>query len=180
MCGRFRSSSVRIAALAAAIATFSTCACADEIRLKDGKKLYGVIVAYEDNMFKVKTDYGFVLVEKDKIASIIPAAPGTPATKPEAAPPKTEAPAKSPATPKTDVAKPDAAKPATTPPSAPAARPPAASLINTPTAPPVAAQKPPTAAIASKDSKTARATTSSAPAVAQPAKSPASSAVPPV
>ena len=39
---------------------------ADEIRLKDGKKLYGVIVAYEDNMFKVKTDYGYVLVEKSQ------------------------------------------------------------------------------------------------------------------
>ncbi|HXM91541.1 MAG TPA: hypothetical protein VN974_08325 [Candidatus Dormibacteraeota bacterium] len=45
---------------------------ADEIRLKDGQKLYGVIVSYEDNMFKVKTDFGFVLVEKDKIASIVP------------------------------------------------------------------------------------------------------------
>jgi hypothetical protein len=50
---------------------------ADEIRLKDGKKLYGVIVAYEENMFKVKTDFGYVLVEKDKIASIIPDAPST-------------------------------------------------------------------------------------------------------
>jgi hypothetical protein len=29
-------------------------------------------VAYEDNMFKVKTDFGYVLVEKDKIASIVP------------------------------------------------------------------------------------------------------------
>jgi hypothetical protein len=45
---------------------------ADEIRLKDGKKLYGVIVGYDDNMFKVKTDFGYVLVEKDKIAQIIP------------------------------------------------------------------------------------------------------------
>src|SRR5262249_8972105 len=45
----------------------------DEIKLKDGKKLYGVIVGYEDNMFRVKTDFGFVLVEKDKIASIVPA-----------------------------------------------------------------------------------------------------------
>src|SRR6516225_6090109 len=45
---------------------------ADEIKLKDGKKLYGVIVGYEDNMFRVKTDFGFVLVEKDKIASIVP------------------------------------------------------------------------------------------------------------
>ena len=59
-------------------------AAADEIRLKDGKKLYGVIVAYEDNMFKVKTDFGYVLVEKDKIASIIPTAP--PAPKPEPKP----------------------------------------------------------------------------------------------
>ena len=45
---------------------------ADEIRLKDGKKLYGVIVGFDDNMFKVKTDFGYVLVEKDKIAQIIP------------------------------------------------------------------------------------------------------------
>ncbi len=81
-----------ICAGAIAVAT----ARADEIRLKDGKKLYGVIVAYEDNMFKVKTDFGFVLVEKDKIASIIPTAPGgQPATKNESpetkkAPPKPE------------------------------------------------------------------------------------------
>ena len=59
---------------------------ADEIRLKDGKKLYGVIVAYEDNMFKVKTDFGYVLVEKDKIASIIPDTPAdAPAAKAESA-----------------------------------------------------------------------------------------------
>ncbi len=56
---------------------------ADEIRLKDGKKLYGVIVAYEDNMFKVKTDFGYVLVEKDKIASIIPDTPAQPGAKPD-------------------------------------------------------------------------------------------------
>jgi hypothetical protein len=53
---------------------------ADEIRLKDGKKLYGVIVGYDDNMFKVKTDFGYVLVEKDKIASIVPDAAEQPAT----------------------------------------------------------------------------------------------------
>jgi hypothetical protein len=55
---------------------------ADEIRLKSGRKLYGVIVAYEDDMFKVKTDDGYELVRKDKIESIIPS---TPAGKPEAA-----------------------------------------------------------------------------------------------
>jgi hypothetical protein len=48
---------------------------ADEIRLKDGRKLNGVIVGYEDNMFKVKTDYGYELIEKDKITSIIPTTP---------------------------------------------------------------------------------------------------------
>jgi hypothetical protein len=63
---------------------------ADEIRLKDGKKLYGVIVAYEDNMFKVKTDFGYVLVEKDKIASIIPSSPANEAPKSEKAPVATE------------------------------------------------------------------------------------------
>src|SRR5258708_25245960 len=57
---------------------------ADEIRLKDGKKLYGVIVAYEENMFKAKTDFGYVLVEKDKIASIIPSAPASSETQPAA------------------------------------------------------------------------------------------------
>src|SRR5271154_1275233 len=49
---------------------------ADEIRLKDGNKLFGVIVAYEDNMFKVRTPFGYVLVEKDKIAEIVPSTIG--------------------------------------------------------------------------------------------------------
>ena len=65
-------------------------ALADEIRLKDGKKLYGVIVAYEDNMFKVKTDYGYVLVEKDKIAAIVPNSPASNDAKPATQPAKTD------------------------------------------------------------------------------------------
>jgi len=77
---------VRLASLCALSLAVTLPVCADEIRLKDGKKLYGVIVAYEENMFKVKTDFGFVLVEKDKIASIIPSAPAEaqPAAKPGA------------------------------------------------------------------------------------------------
>src|SRR5579872_672895 len=63
------------AVLAVAFCATAVSARADEIRLKDGKKLYGIIVAYEDNMFKVKTDFGYVLVEKDKIASIVPSTP---------------------------------------------------------------------------------------------------------
>ncbi|HZC65599.1 MAG TPA: hypothetical protein VE545_03430 [Candidatus Dormibacteraeota bacterium] len=45
---------------------------ADEIHLKDGKVLYGEFVGLDGNLYKVKTDYGYVLVEKDKIASIVP------------------------------------------------------------------------------------------------------------
>lgn len=58
--------------LVAALCAGASCAFGDEIKLKDGKKLSGVIVGYEDNMFRIKTDFGFVLVEKDKIASIVP------------------------------------------------------------------------------------------------------------
>jgi hypothetical protein len=47
-------------------------AFADEIQLKDGKTFYGTIVGYDNKMFKIKTDFGFIYVEKDKIASIIP------------------------------------------------------------------------------------------------------------
>jgi len=57
---------------------------ADEIQLKDGKTFYGVIVAYDNNMFKVKTDFGYVMVQKDKIASIIPMS--SERTSPEAKP----------------------------------------------------------------------------------------------
>jgi hypothetical protein len=77
----------KLAFLCTALSLFAASAFPDEIRLKDGKKLYGVIVAYEDNMFKVKTDFGFVLVEKDKIASIVPATPASAAPSAAAAKP---------------------------------------------------------------------------------------------
>ena len=89
----------KLAFLCAALCLTATSAFPDEIRLKDGKKLYGVIVAYEDNMFRIKTDFGFVLVEKDKIASIIPTTPGpttpasaAPAAKPARVPEKKQIP----------------------------------------------------------------------------------------
>jgi outer membrane biosynthesis protein TonB len=43
---------------------------ADEIKLKDGSKIYGTIVGFEDNSFKVKTSYGFAVVQKDQVVSI--------------------------------------------------------------------------------------------------------------
>jgi hypothetical protein len=58
--------------LAALCGLTLSAATADEIQLKDGKTFSGVIVGYENNMFKVKTDFGFIMVEKSKIAAIIP------------------------------------------------------------------------------------------------------------
>lgn len=43
---------------------------ADEFKLKDGSTIVGTVVGYEGNSFKVKTSYGYALVEKDKIVSI--------------------------------------------------------------------------------------------------------------
>jgi len=42
----------------------------DEIKLKDGSKINGTIVGFEDNSFKVKTSYGFAVVQKDQVVSI--------------------------------------------------------------------------------------------------------------
>ena len=79
---------------------------ADEIRLKGGRKLYGVIVSYEDNMFKIKTDFGYELIEKDKIESIIPSTPAgkteTPAGKSEPTAPTKKDAAQHPAKPADD------------------------------------------------------------------------------
>jgi len=86
--------SLPLAALVVALCATAAAARADEIRLKDGKKLYGVIVAYEDNMFKVKTDFGYVLVEKDKIASIVPSSPANETPKTDKTPVAKKDPAK--------------------------------------------------------------------------------------
>jgi hypothetical protein len=45
-------------------------ASADELKLKDGTKIVGTIVGYEENSFKVKTNYGFAVVQKDQVVSI--------------------------------------------------------------------------------------------------------------
>jgi len=90
--------------LVLAFCAIAPSARADEIRLKDGRKLSGVIVAYEDNMFKIKTDYGYELIEKDKIESIIPSTPAGAKKSATPAPSKTEggAPAQKPSKPAAD------------------------------------------------------------------------------
>jgi len=60
-----------VAGLAAlAFLPLAAAACADEIKLKDGSKINGTIVGFEDNSFKVKTSYGFAVVQKDQVVSI--------------------------------------------------------------------------------------------------------------
>jgi hypothetical protein len=71
--------------LFAPLLLIATGARADEIRLKDGSKIIGTIVGYEDDSFKVQTSYGFAMVRKDQIAEIIPSPP-KPAPKPKESP----------------------------------------------------------------------------------------------
>ena len=151
-----------VAACLLAVSAMALRARADEIQLKDGKKLYGVIVAYEDNMFKVKTDFGFVLVEKDKIAKIIPT---TPADKSEP----------------TAAAKKDAGAHASKPAgdAQPQMEPAVASGAETSATPTNASAKPVNAGTPGKADKAAPKITSVAVKPALPAGAPATSAVAP-
>jgi hypothetical protein len=66
-----------------ALLLFALAARADEIRLKDGSKIIGTIVGFEDGSFKVQTSYGFAMVRKDQIAEIIPTPPKPQPPKPK-------------------------------------------------------------------------------------------------
>src|ERR1700694_5272882 len=48
----------------------AACVRADEIRLKDGTKISGTIVGFENDSFRVETSFGFALIQKDKVADI--------------------------------------------------------------------------------------------------------------
>jgi len=48
---------------------------ADEIRLKDGSRISGTIVGFENGSFRVETSYGFALIQKDKVVDINITAP---------------------------------------------------------------------------------------------------------
>jgi hypothetical protein len=94
---------------------------ADELKLKDGTKISGSIVGFEDKSFKVKTSYGYALVQKDQVVSIHVAdtAEAPPKKKPESAAEKVPAHEK-PVAPKNTVATASAvasAKPAPTSPA---------------------------------------------------------------
>jgi hypothetical protein len=75
-----RSSLLFVAAVLMSL-TAAHLARADEFKLKDGSTIVGAVVGYEGNSFRVKTSYGYALVEKDKIVSI--KIGGAPETAPE-------------------------------------------------------------------------------------------------
>jgi hypothetical protein len=162
---------------------------ADELKLKDGTKIVGTIVGFEENSFKVKTNYGFAVVQKDQVVSI---SITDSAKKPDAEK-KSEPSAEKPALPATDVNsyKRHNATPATLSTPAPAADPntsdpktpapnaspdapnaaPAAAKSVTPAAPPenpAPGKAAPTTASASASAPAASAPAASAPAAPPP------------
>lgn len=81
----------RASLILALVLLFAAVARADEFHLKDGSTVVGVIVGYQGNSFRVKTSYGFALVDRDSIASITVSKPNSPeekAAKSSAAPEK--------------------------------------------------------------------------------------------
>jgi len=91
-----------------ALLLFALAARADEIRLKDGSKIIGTIVGFEDGSFKVQTSYGFAMVRKDQIAEIIPTPPKPQPPKPKQS---TSAPRDNDSSPDASAATPDNAAP---------------------------------------------------------------------
>jgi hypothetical protein len=65
----------RVLCAALSLFALATAVRADEIRLKDGSKITGSIVGFEDGSFKVETAYGFAMIRKDSIAEIVPTVP---------------------------------------------------------------------------------------------------------
>ena len=98
------------------VLTGAIVARADEIRLKDGTKISGTIVGFENDSFKVETAYGFAVIRKDKVADIVISAPKKePEPKAKANPPVTPHSAAAPA------AMPAIAKESSSPANVPAA-----------------------------------------------------------
>ncbi len=44
---------------------------ADQFILKDGRKISGTLVSFQDGMFRVRTQFGFALIRKDKLSRVI-------------------------------------------------------------------------------------------------------------
>ncbi|MHB8756242.1 MAG: hypothetical protein ACYC92_15010 [Candidatus Acidiferrales bacterium] len=67
----------RLGAILTVLLLFAVVARADEFHLKDGSTVIGTIVGYQGNSFRVKTSYGFALVDRSAIVSITVSKPAT-------------------------------------------------------------------------------------------------------
>jgi hypothetical protein len=88
----------RTVTIAALVLLLSGFVRADDLKLKDGSKVSGSIVGFDDNSFKVQTSYGFALVRKDQVVSITVSPATNHEPKKEQASPATDADAKAKAT----------------------------------------------------------------------------------
>ena len=140
--------SPRLSLAAALVALGILCAPAssraDELKLKDGSKVTGTIVGFEENSFKVKTSYGFAVVMKDQVVSITmssDSAKSSGATTAASLPPTLAAPKPV----KTETPKPAPAAKVSTPATTPA--PPVVTASNSaaPSTPSASATQPPAA-----------------------------------
>ena len=134
---------------------------ADELKLKDGTKIVGTIVGFEENSFKVKTNYGFAVVQKDQVLSISITESAKKLDVEKKPEPSVEKPA--PPAPAVNSYKKYNTTPSTPPSAAPAAD---------PNSPDPKAPSSNTSPAASTATATAKATTTTAPANSAPAKNP--------
>jgi hypothetical protein len=128
-----------VISLLAGVLLLAPAALPDEIHLKDGSKIIGIIVGFEEDSFKVKTSYGYALVRRDEVVNVfVGDSPKKPAPEAKAAPEKKTAAEKAPAPAVAATPKPAPADPPKAVPPVPETKQPAAA---TPTA--VAAPPPP-------------------------------------
>jgi hypothetical protein len=108
------------AALLALLLVLPCPAACDQFILKDGRKISGALVGYQNGMFRVQTEFGFALIRKDKVSRVIveseqksesrhsaPASP-PPASSPGASAQPAEVSAATPASPRPALAAPPA------------------------------------------------------------------------
>lgn len=140
----------------ASVLLFWAAVRADDIKLKDGSKISGSIVGFDDNSFKVQTSYGFALVRKDQVVSITVSNPAKPGAN------------------KSDADAPVAAENANLPKAASSAK----EKASTPAASDISNEKPKTLASATPESSASiKPAAPAAPAAAPP---PAPAALPPI
>jgi len=67
---RTRTALGKVCLLAGLLLGTSVALAADEFILKDGQKISGTLVGFENGMFRVETEFGYALIRKDKVATV--------------------------------------------------------------------------------------------------------------